>query len=181
MRIVAGRNKGKRLKVPKKGIRPTKGLVREAIFNVIGSKIMASSVLDIFAGSGALGLEALSRGAGACTFIEHQPRVLMQNITTLQEKENSHVIKADFHAGIKKIRNQKYNIIFLDPPYRKKYVEKTLSLICKYALLHDRGIIVVEHSPKETYDMPDNLTLFKKKTYGDSAVHFLIEKESGRI
>lgn len=178
MRIVAGKYKGKRLKVPKKGVRPTRAIVREAIFDVIGSKIKASSVIDIFAGSGALGLEALSRGAEHCTFVEHQPAILLENISALRERGSSQVFRTDFRAALSKVRKQKYDVIFLDPPYRKNLVEKSLFLICKYALLHDRGIIVVEHAPNELYEIPKDLTVLKRKNYGDTTVSFLVEEKS---
>ena len=135
IRIAGGAYKGQRIKVPKKGIRPTKGLVREAIFNILGEKIKGAKVLDIFAGSGALGIEALSRGANSCVFIEKSPKTLLYNIEYFTLKTKTKVITGDFRAGLKKLKQQKFNIIFLDPPYQKNYNECTLTSISQYELM----------------------------------------------
>ena len=113
MRIVGGLNKGRRIKISKRGIRPTKGIVREAIFNVIGVKVQRAYVLDIFAGSGALGLEAISRGARSCAFIEKKPKILLQNIKNLSLNSETKVMAKDFRIWLKKIACEKFDIIFL--------------------------------------------------------------------
>ena len=170
MRIAGGQNKGRRLKVSKKGIRPTKGIVREAIFNIVGSRIQGVEGLDIFAGSGALGLEAISRGAKSCVFIEKKPRTLLQNIKNLFSVKKTKVIKNDFRIGLRKVKKQKFGIIFLDPPYNKNYIEKTISIISKYGLLTDEGIIIAEHSVSEKFCLPDDLCIVKEKHYGETTV-----------
>lgn len=170
MRIAGGQNKGRRLKVSKKGIRPTKGIVREAIFNIVGSRIQGAEGLDIFAGSGALGLEAISRGAKNCVFIEKKPRTLLQNIKNLFSVKKTKVIKNDFRIGLRKVKKQKFDIIFLDPPYNKNYIEKTISIISKYGLLKDEGIIIAEHYVSEKFGLPDDLCIVKEKRYGETTV-----------
>ncbi len=107
MRIVGGLNKGRRIKISKRGIRPTKGIVREAIFNVIGIKVQRAYVLDIFAGSGALGLEAISRGARSCAFIEKKPKILLQNIKNLSLNSETKVMAKDFRIWLKNNRMRK--------------------------------------------------------------------------
>ena len=117
MRIVGGTWKGRNIKVPKKGTRPTKGIVRGAIFDVIGDKIAQAEVLDIYAGSGALGLEAISRGAKSCTFVEKLPDVLFHNIKTFSPRQSVVVLSNDFRPALKKLKDQEFDVIFADPPY----------------------------------------------------------------
>lgn len=173
MRIVGGKAKGRRLKVSKKGTRPTKGIVREAILNIIRSIVHESHVLDIFAGSGALGIEALSCGAKHCVFIEKNPKALIGNIARLSLGESALVISTDFRAGMKKLKGQEFDIIFLDPPYSKRYVEKVIGLIAQQHLLKSGGIIVAEHDPEEEFAVPEGYSIQQQKRYGDTKVTFL--------
>lgn len=173
MRIVGGKAKGRRLKVSKKGTRPTKGIVREAIFNIIRPILRESHVLDIFAGSGALGIEALSRGAQHCVFIERKPKALIDNITRLSLEKSTRVIRTDFRAGMKRLKDQQFDIIFLDPPYSKHYVEKVISMIAHQHLLQSGGVIVAEHDPEEKFALPDDFSIHQQKRYGDTAITFL--------
>lgn len=174
MRIVGGNAKGRRLKVSKKGIRPTKGIVREAIFNIISPFVHDSLVLDIFAGSGALGIEALSRGAKYCVFIEKRTKALTDNIAQLSMDKKTHVIHADFRSGLNHLKGQRFGIIFLDPPYSKHYVEKVITIIAEQQLLRKNGVIVAEHAPEESFTVPEDYSIYKKKRYGDTCITFLV-------
>jgi 16S rRNA (guanine966-N2)-methyltransferase len=178
MRIIGGDKKGKRILVAKKGIRPTKGLVREAILQVIQEKIQSAQILDIFAGSGALGLEALSRGASGCVFIERAPTVLYKNIKNIASDKDTTVLRKDYTAGLKRLKGQRFAVIFLDPPYARQYVERTIALVAKYALLELQGIVVIEHDPNEQFSLPAGFGLFKHKRYGDTAVTYIVQKEA---
>ncbi|UCG91708.1 MAG: 16S rRNA (guanine(966)-N(2))-methyltransferase RsmD [candidate division WOR-3 bacterium] len=175
MKIIGGRNKGRKIKVSKRGIRPTKGIIRGAIFNIIAQRLQNAHVLDIFAGSGALGLEAVSRGAQNCVFIEKKPNMLLQNIKNFSLVNKTKVIAADFRSGLKRMSNTQFDIIFVDPPYNKKYIEITLTLIDKRKLLKRGGIIVAEHSVREEFTLPDALCFIKKKHYRDTVVSFITE------
>ncbi len=170
MRIVGGQSKGKRLKVARKGIRPTKAIVREAIFNIIGSRVQAAAVLDIFAGSGALGLEAMCHGASTCVFIEKKTKSLLHNIKNLSVIGKTNVIASDFRTGLRKVSGKKFDIIFLDPPYNKNFVGITIELICRLNLLQEKGLIIAEHYPAEKFGLPDGLSILKEKHYGETAV-----------
>ncbi len=178
MRIAGGQNKGRRLKVSKKGIRPTKAVVREAIFNILSKKIHDADVLDVFAGSGALGLEAVSRGANSCVFIEKIPKTLIKNVKKLSATSKIQVIRGDFRVGLKRLKTAKFDIIFLDPPYHRNYIEKTTKLVLRYNLLKDKGIIVAEHSSDEELFLPDGLLILKKKYYGETAVTFIARDDN---
>jgi 16S rRNA (guanine966-N2)-methyltransferase len=178
MRITGGQKKGKRVKVSKRGIRPTKGVVREAIFNIISSRIHNAKVLDIFAGSGALGLEAISRGAQNCVFIEKNPKILLKNIDNFSVDDKTRVIMNDYQKGLRKIKGKRFDIIFIDPPYHKNYIEKTIHLIARYRLLNSRGLIIAEHYVKEEFSLPDSLSILKEKQYGETIVKFMVEKNN---
>jgi 16S rRNA (guanine(966)-N(2))-methyltransferase RsmD len=173
MRIVGGTWRGRFIKVPKKGIRPTKGIVRGAIFDIIGTGVKQAEVLDIFAGSGALGLEALSRGAKTCTFVEKAPKCLFHNIESFDIRKEVTVLTKDFRPALKKLAKIQFDLIFADPPYRKQYATKTVSLIAQHKILRNGGLIVLEHSPGEDMSFPDTFSMFKRKKYGDTMISFL--------
>ncbi len=175
MRIIGGDNKGQRLKVSKTGIRPTKSIVRQAIFNIIGPRVNAARILDVFAGSGALGIEAISHGATNCVFVEKRPKTLVENIDKLLLSDRTEIIGSDFRAGLRKLKERPFDIIFLDPPYHRDYLEKTLRLIVSHKLLDTGGIIIAEHSPGDNFVLPDHFAVLKKKQYGDTAVTFIIQ------
>jgi len=173
MRIISGLNKGKRLKIPKRGIRPTKAVVRQAIFNIIRDKICCAVILDVFAGTGALGIEAIARGAKYAVFIEKVPKTLFYNLKIFNLANRTKVISGDFRMGLRKSRNLKYDIIFIDPPYKMGYLSKTLQLIAHYNLLEHNGVIVAEHYTKEQFFLPENYSVIKEKHYGETAVSFI--------
>ncbi len=178
MRIVGGLNKGSRLRVSKRGVRPTKAIVREAIFNIIGNLIPAADVLDIFAGSGALGLESLSRGAQHCVFIDKNTSTLKKNIAALNVSDKCRVIKADFTHGIRRLRSGSFDIIFIDPPYHGTYIERTMNAIRKYKILKVDGIVVAEHGIDQEITVPPEFIVSKKRKYGDTAVLFISSSNS---
>jgi 16S rRNA (guanine966-N2)-methyltransferase len=175
MRIVGGHNKGRRLKVQKSGVRPTKAIVREAIFNIIRDHIDEAHALDVFAGSGALGIEALSRGANHCSFIDKDTRALSGNIERFLLSDKTRILKGDFRMCIRKIRAESFDIIFLDPPYYKQYVDNTLAIISQYDLLSKTGIIVVEHGCNEDIQVPLSMSIVKKRKYGETAISVIVQ------
>ena len=180
MRIVGGACKRRSLKVPKKGIRPTKGLVRGAIFNILGDLIMNADILDIFAGSGALGIEAISRGARNCIFVETRPRHLRENISKLVSDKQVRIIAEDFRRALRRLKHRKFGVIFADPPYNRSYVQSALEAIANHDLLAHGGMIVIEHSPSEDFAIPETLEKIKEKKYGDTIVSFIGHRISGR-
>lgn len=174
MRIVGGKNKGRSLKVAKKGTRPTKAIVRESIFNILGHKVVNARILDIFAGSGALGIEAICRGASKCVFIETHARILTENIERFAIKEKCEILKYDFRRGLKKLKGRKFDIVFLDPPYHFGYADKTLVLLKDCGLAD--GIIVVEHHADETVNITRKWEMINHKKYGDTAITIIDSK-----
>ncbi len=187
MRIIAGRFKGRKLKTVKgRSVRPTSDRVREAIFSVVGSRIVDSEVLDLFAGSGALGLEALSRGARSALFVERDARVvsvIKDNILTFGVGDVSEVWRMDVRAAIRICCEKGYifDVVFLDPPYRKGLCEKTLKLFDNAKILSDTAMVVVEHeSDLILEDSYGCLELYSYKTYGDTSVSFYLHGKRSR-
>jgi 16S rRNA (guanine966-N2)-methyltransferase len=178
MQIIAGTMKNKTLLYAKSVLRPTTDKIRGAIFNVINANFPgifdSASVCDIFAGTGAMGIEALSRGAARAIFIEKDRiilKYLRENLQGLTDKV--HIVALDVDKALDKIKNEKFDIIFLDPPYNKGLIEPTIKKIGEYNMLNKQGIIVIEHHKKEIFSLSENLQIFKKKEYDDTIITIL--------
>lgn len=165
MRIITGIAKGRTIKAPEgMKTRPTSDRVKEALFNIIRNKIFDSNVLDLFAGSGNLGLEALSRGARHCTFVESDKnafKVLKENINNLSFNEKSSTYFGDAFTILKNIKAMdiKYDLIFLDPPYGKGLVEKSIATIFEFEVYNKNCLIVAELDQND--DIIGNIGEFK--------------------
>ncbi len=178
MRIIAGEFKGRRLASVKGAIRPTSDKVREAVFSILGCAVLEARVLDLFAGTGALSLEALSRGAAYAVLVEEQGvalAVLQKNIETLGLKDRVRVLPLPVAAALKKLTPQgmQFSLIFLDPPYGRGLALKTLAALQETALLDPQARIVAEHSHREA--LPEEvgrLRLSLNRRYGDTQVSF---------
>jgi len=177
MRIISGSCRGRKL-VQIKGlqIRPTSDRVREAVFNILGQKIRGARVLDLFAGTGAFGIEALSRGADHVTFIDQSCDTISQNLELCRLKEKAEVISCDILEGFNINRPDKnlFDIIFIDPPYEKGYVEKTLEKKSFSSLVNDNGIIITEQSCKEKLEIKiPGLDIYRQKKYSKTIISFM--------
>jgi 16S rRNA (guanine966-N2)-methyltransferase len=173
MRVVSGTCKGRSLKaVPGSTTRPTTDKVKEAIFNMIGPYFEGGIGLDLFAGSGGLGIEALSRGIEKVIFVDRDPKaiqVIKENIVSCDFLDKSEVYRNDAERAIKAIvkREIMFDYIFLDPPYRKQQLIKLMETINKETLLNTNGIIVCEHASDVV--LPEEvgyLKLIRKEQYG---------------
>lgn len=153
LRIIGGDWRSRKLAfIDATGLRPTPDRVRETLFNWLQGKVHGSNCLDLFAGSGALGLEALSRGAQDVIFIEKNKAVATQLKANLEIlKSNSHVYQEDAIAFLKK-QTQAFDIIFLDPPYRQDLLDDTLQLLNQQKLLHQNSLIYLEHESENSFD-----------------------------
>ena len=160
--------------------RPTQDRVREAVFNVIRPKVAGSAVLDLYAGSGAFGIEALSRGAAKTYFVDNNAecaRTIKENVSIIRDADKRAVImKKDSLKAIGELgeKGLKFDLIFLDPPYREEELAKnTLIKINDCAILNRRGFLVVEHSGKTVLPPNiNNIKVIKASSYGDKAVSF---------
>lgn len=174
MRINSGRFKYRKLEIPESA-RPTTEKVREAVFSMLIGKVEGATVLDLFAGSGSLGLEALSRGAEFCVFNEGDRKnykILKNNIANCKAEEISSTYNNDFRKALI-LANREFDIIFVDPPYREGYYGEVFKLVEEYGLLADGGVIVAEHLNDN--ELSDNMLSFsrtKHKRYGTIGVDF---------
>ena len=159
------------------GVRPTSGLVRTAIFDILGNfDFSIADVLDLFAGTGSLGIEALSRGARCVDFVEDQPRqcsVIKENLvhTGLSSRAKVHCMKVQQALGQLK---GKYNLVLMDPPYKLETLGDTLQSLSTCGILAKHAIVVAGHSKRITLDKTYNgLEVVRRNRYGDSSIDFL--------
>lgn len=174
MKINSGKFKYRKIEVPET-TRPTTEKVREAVFSMLIGRVEGATVLDLFAGSGSLGLEALSRGAEHCVFNEGDRKnykILKNNVENCNAEDISSIYNNDFRKALV-LANREFNIIFVDPPYREGYYGEVFELIEEYGLLADDGVVVVEHLNDN--QLSDNMGSFVKtkvKRYGTIAIDF---------
>jgi len=179
MRITTGEYRGKQLKMPK-GIRPTQDKVRKALFDILGD-IEGLSFLELYAGSGAVGLEAVSRGVSELTLVEYNRDCLVairKNIEFLKPKACS-LYPFEAEKTIKTLHKneRKFDIIFFDPPYYEDLAKKTLQTLTAYDILAPNGFIVTQHFKKDILPVKlANLALFKEAKYGDTVLSFYRKK-----
>jgi len=167
-----------------KDIRPTPNIIREAIFDIMGQRLEDISFLELFAGSGAVGFEAYSRGAVQVTLVERDPaciRVIGENLkvfnisTVEQGSDEFQVINGDVFAVIKYLasRGRKFHIVFLDPPYSQELVKKTLKTLEAYDILHPDSFLIVQHDKREALpDTEGRFLIIKQRKYGTSFLTF---------
>ncbi|UCE18239.1 MAG: 16S rRNA (guanine(966)-N(2))-methyltransferase RsmD [Gemmatimonadota bacterium] len=179
MRVITGKAKGLRLKTLKgSNKRPTTDRVKESIFSVIGEKVYEADVLDLFAGTGNLGIEALSRGARTALFIDNDhraTRIIEENLELTRFRSKSEIWTSDVFTALLRLRtvSRAFDVIFADPPYEKGFGTKTLVLLEENGLLNTGGICILEHPIREEIRIASNrMKLMTHKLYGQTAVHF---------
>ncbi len=185
MRVIAGRFKSRKLKFPKtKDIRPATDRLKETIFNTLGQDLTGLEVLDVYAGMGSLGIEALSRGAKRASFIDQSAvaiRYIADNLKSLNLEAQAVIFKADALQAIPRLfrgregreTRETYDILFIDPPYNKGLVKKTLMLIEQFDILSPHGKIVVEHTRQEELPPLKHFFLERTNHYGITCLSFL--------
>lgn len=176
LRVIAGEAKGRRLRAPRRGVRPTAERVRGAIFAMLGSRWnpQGAVVLDLFAGSGALGIEALSRGAARAVFVEHEPRARRTLAANLAAFGGRATIAGQ--SALQALRRlaregQRFDAVFVDPPYERGWVDRVLRALAAAPVVSPGGWVVLEHSRRE---MPapavGPFALVRQRRYGDTVV-----------
>ena len=173
MRVISGIARGTKLDSRESiSTRPTLDRIKENMFNLIQDKVRDSVVLDLFAGSGQLGIEALSRGADRAYFcdIDKEDIVFLEkNIDKTRLTEKAIVLNADFKKVLKTV-NERFDLIFIDPPYKSNFVEESLELIFENAILNTDGLIVIETDEtqkiQELLDSKSFINILKTKNYG---------------
>jgi 16S rRNA (guanine966-N2)-methyltransferase len=183
LRVISGKCKGKKLfALEGLSLRPTSDRVKEAIFDILQKFPPGKNVLDLFAGTGALGIEALSRGAHRAVFVEGSARagaVLRRNIEACRLSGQAEVVSKEVQAGLKTLeeRGDSFDLIFLDPPYGKGLVCRTLQALSRSSLVGPETLIVAEHSPDEDLSSIPSLERIDRRKYGGTEVSFFRRKE----
>ena len=170
MRVISGKYKGKKIMgFDIDGTRPTMDRVKESLFAMIQTKVKDSTVLDLFAGSGSLGIEALSNGAREAYFIDNNTKIIqiLKNNTSFID-EDIHILKSDYIDALRLLKEYQFDIIFLDPPYNAHLINNCLEKIHEYDLLSPSGIIVCEYEDEEI--VTDYFDLIKEKKYSDKHI-----------
>jgi 16S rRNA (guanine(966)-N(2))-methyltransferase RsmD len=185
MRVIGGLAKRRTLKAPPgKSIRPTSERVKEALFNILALRIPGARFLDLFAGTGGVGIEALSRGAARVVFIDKSPRalsIIRENLRRTGFSDRALVYPRDAFAALGLLRRQGeiFDVVYVDPPYGKGYEVKVLYLIGSHGLVNRGGVVVAEtdcrNRPPEEID---NLRLSRSERYGDTVLSFYQVKEN---
>jgi len=169
LRVISGTARGCRLKEPKgRDIRPTTDKVKESLFNIIQFDVGGSRVLDMFAGTGQLGIEALSRGAAEAVFIDASPAaaaIVRENVRLAGVEDRARVLRGDSLASVRGLGS--FDLIFLDPPYSKGLLEKALSAINEFDILRENGIIICELPAEDPVpDAPGGCRRGREYRYG---------------
>jgi 16S rRNA (guanine(966)-N(2))-methyltransferase RsmD len=179
LRVISGTLKGRKLASFRgRHIRPTADRVREAIFNILNLPWETREVIDLFAGTGGLGIEALSRGTPRVVFVEQHPRalaVLEKNLKTLEVSGSCEILRTSVEEGIRTLgrKRRTFDVAFLDPPYGSGLADSALHLLSRGAIMREGGVIVAEHHVREPisgiYGM---LVLSDRRRYGETAISF---------
>ncbi|GIP43677.1 methyltransferase [Paenibacillus sp. J45TS6] len=177
MRVISGTAKGRPLKaVPGTGTRPTTDKVKEAVFSMIGPYFEGGNVLDLFAGSGGLGIEALSRGMDKGIFIDLEPKsieVIRANLKATKLENKAEVYRNEAGRALKLLakRAYKFDVVFLDPPYRMKNADELMLAMQENDMLSEDAIVVVEYDAGHEYEEHfGHFDQTRKTTYGDTAI-----------
>jgi 16S rRNA (guanine966-N2)-methyltransferase len=175
LRVHGGEAGGRRLVAPP-GIRPSEGVVKEAIFNVLGGAVLDATALDLCAGSGALGIEALSRGAGRAVFVERAERAVVairRNLATLDYQDRGRVFRAEVARWLegRPADVARCGLVLFDPPYNDPVVERVLRLLDR--LCAEGTIVVAEHGVRQALPVLARLRAVRDRRYGDTQVTFL--------
>ncbi len=172
MRIISGEKRGFKLKAPQgQNTRPTTDRIKESLFNILAPNLYGCTFLDLFSGSGGIGIEALSRGAESAVFVDRAKEaidVINYNLEKTNYNKKALVIKQNFGPALKKIADMglKFDIIFMDPPYYCDFIENILDEIKFLGILNNKGIIVVEQAKDESEIIKPEFEVFRVKEYG---------------
>ena len=185
MRIISGKFKGKKLLLPKnKKTRPLKDLVKVSIFNlldhsnIIGKKLENSSILDLFSGSGSFGIECISRGSKNVYFFENYTEaveILKKNLSSFANKENFKIFKHDcfeFFNSKKKI-DERFDIVFLDPPYKEERINQLIEQILEKNILNNNSLMIIHRHKKDKIEITKKVKILDTRNYGNSKVYFV--------
>ena len=183
MRITGGARRGIRLATFRhRRIRPTTDRVREAVFNVLGQSLEGKTILDLFAGTGAMAVEALSRGAERAVCVDKSAEaiaIIRKNLTICDYLDKAELWRRDATVAVRELseRAERFDIIFIDAPYREPaLLDRCLEAIARSGLLNGGGIVVCESSKHHQPHIPECLKTIKQRRYGDTVIYFIERK-----
>jgi 16S rRNA (guanine966-N2)-methyltransferase len=179
MRILAGKYKGKNFYMPA-SIRPTQGVLRAAVFDILGHDLEGVHWLELYAGSGAMSMEAISRGAASAVMVEHDPKnvkVICENcqLVGIDLGGEYRVAQEDAMAAIKRFsaQNERFDIVFFDPPYGLKLAKKTLKLLGSNDILAAQSFVVAQYDRTDLLEIPEDFEVITERRYGSSYLTIL--------
>lgn len=175
--MIAGEAKGHKLKTIKGNTtRPTADRVKESLFNILAPYMESSEVLDLFAGTGSLGIEALSRGAASAVFVDKSGEacsIIRENLTHTAMQDRSTVYSSDFGTAVAKLalEGRKFDIVFLDPPYNKNFIQEALKILTENDIIRYEGILAAEHHIEDRLpEYEDGLETVTSRKYGETVI-----------
>jgi 16S rRNA (guanine966-N2)-methyltransferase len=176
--VIGGTARGRRLKSPPAGVRPTAAILRRSLFDILGPDVVEARVLDLYAGAGGLGVEALSRGAAVCDFVDRDRRcveVIKANLALLKESEGARLSRVDCAPVESWLRRHQgrladYDLLMLDPPYGEPGLENVLSHLARPAALRASALVVVEERADREIAPPPGLQTVRRVSHGDSGL-----------
>jgi 16S rRNA (guanine966-N2)-methyltransferase len=182
MRVISGTAKGRTLKSPGAATRPITDRAKESLFNILGTRVRGANVLDLFAGAGSVGIEALSRGARAATFVEldrEALRAIRDNLTLTRLADHAKIVRLDVFKFIRRGTLEKFDLIYVAPPQYKDLWADTLATLDGRGFLSDDGVVVAQIHPKEFRAVAlTTLELFDQRKYGNTMLCFYKNKQS---
>ena len=184
MRIISGKARGTKLyTLEGENTRPTLDRVKESIFSIIQNQIEGAKILDLFAGSGAIGLEFLSRGAEKAVLCDNSKEainIIRKNIEKTHMEKQAYLINADFEAGLEKVKNEQFDIIYLDPPYATNYIYKAIEKIIKLNIITKESLIIIETDDEKRVEKEIeniDIEIVDKRKYGRATIIFVSLKK----
>ena len=173
MRVISGKYKGKKIYTPRRKIKPTSSVVRKAIFDFLGDFIEGKKVLDLYAGTGALGIEALSRGADKVVFVEKDflcVQAIEKNVSQFKDVQTE-IVYLDVITALGLLRGSKFDVVFMDPPYKESVIKSVLKELLNCDIVKSNSVVIVEHHKKEVIrDEVGDFILLKQKKYGETVI-----------
>lgn len=177
MRVISGKYRGKRLFSPEDNkVRPTTARIKETLFNILYSKgVHYGKILDLFSGSGALGIEALSRGAELAVFIDIDTKSVKLTKNNLMQvgATNYELYHNDFISATKKLAGRKFDVIFADPPYKLRIEPKIIDSVIENGLLAENGVLIIEHSIENKLQIDDERFIIDERCCGNTVLTFI--------
>ncbi len=177
MRVIAGKYRGRNLFSPKdQAVRPTTDRIKENVFNLLQTRVPGSEFLDLFGGSGAMTIEALSRGAARAVIVDYDResvKLIKKNFSALGIGKEGQILEVDYHAAAQTLFGRSFDIVFLDPPYHADFYENVLTTLSEYRLLKEGGVAVFEHATERALLLPTGWSILDERKYGSVTISIL--------